>query len=69
MTIEQYVADINANFDRRVEICKRGYARIFNKTTLVGEALRKYCIDWMLWEVQIDDQINLVPLEDALARI
>ena len=68
-TLEQYVADINAKFDRRVEVCKREYARISNKTTLVGEALRKYCRDWMLWEVQFDDQMNLVPLEDALARI
>lgn len=68
-TLEQYIADINAKFDRRVEICKREYARISSKTTLVGEALKKYCRDKMLWEVQFDDQMNLVPLEDALARI
>lgn len=67
-TLEQYIADINANFDRRVEVCKREYARISGKTTLVGEALRKYCRDQMLWEVQFDEQ-DLVPLEDALARI
>ena len=68
-TLEQYVGDINAKFDRRVEVCKREYARISNKTTLVGEALRKYCRDNMLWKVQFNDQMNLVPLEDALARI
>ena len=68
-SLEEYIADINTIFDQRVKDCKREYEKISNKMTLVGEALKKYCRDEMLWEVKFDSQMNLVPLEYALAQI
>lgn len=68
-TLEQCIADINTIFDQRVKDCKREYEKISNKMSLVGEALKKYCRDEMLWEVKFDDQLNLISLEDALVQI
>lgn len=66
-TPEQILADVNKKFDERVKTCKKEYEKISKHTTLVGEDLRKYCRDWMLHEVQFDDNCNLIPLEQALA--
>lgn len=69
LTLEQYIDSINKCLDVRVETCKKEYEKISNKTTLVGEDLRKYCRDWMLWEVKFDNHCNLIPLDKALEMI
>lgn len=69
LTLEQYIDYINKCLDGRVETCKKEYEKISNKTTLVGEDLRKYCRDWMLWEVKFDNHWNLIPLDNALEMI
>ena len=69
MTLEQYIDFINKCLDCRVETCKKEYEKISHKTTLVGEDLRKYCRDWMLWEVKFDNHCNLIPLDKALEMI
>jgi len=68
-TLEQYIDFINKCLDSRVETCKKEYEKISNKTTLVGEDLRKYCRDWLLWEVRFDNNCNLIPLDKALEMI
>lgn len=68
-TPEQILEDVNKKFDERVKTCKKEYERISNKTTLEGKELRKYCRDWMLHEVQFDDNCNLIPLEQALETL
>jgi len=68
-TPEQILEDINKNFDERVKTCKKEYERISKKTTLTGPDLRKYCRDWMLHEVQFDNDLNLIPLEEALVKL
>lgn len=68
-TPEQILEDVNKKFDERVKTCKKEYERISKKTTLVGEDLRKYCRDWMMHEVQFDDDMNLIPLEEALIKL
>ena len=69
MTLEQYVDFINKCLDSRVKTCKKEYEKISHKTTLVGEDLRKYCRDWLLWEVRFDNNCNLIPLDKALEMI
>ena len=69
LTLEQYIDFIGKCFDSRVETCKKEYEKISHKTTLVGEDLRKYCRDWMLWEVKFDNHWNLIPLDKALEMI
>lgn len=69
LTLEQYVGKINAAFDRRIEGCKKDYQKILEKTTLVGDDLRKYCKGQLMWEVLFDEKSNLVPLENAIAYI
>lgn len=69
LTLEQYIDVFNKCFDSRVETCKKEYEKISHKTTLVGEDLRKYCHNWMLWEIKFDDQCNLIPLDKALEMI
>ena len=69
LTLEQYIDFINKCLDNRVETCKKEYEKIRYKTTLVGEDLRKYCRDWMLWEVKFDNHWNLIPLDKALEMI
>ena len=69
MTLEQYIDFINKCLDSRVETCKKEYEKISDKTTLVGEDLRKYCRDWMFWEVKFDNHCNLIPLNKALEMI
>lgn len=68
-TLEQFLADIDKRFDKRIAYAKKAYARIATKTTLTGKALRDYCSDYMLLEVRFDDKCNLIPLEDVLAEI
>ena len=68
-TREQILKEVNANFDHRVETCKKEYEKISKKTTLIGKELRKYCRNWLLWEVQFDDELNLIPLEKALEKL
>lgn len=69
LTLEQYVGKINAAFDRRIETCKKEYQKISEKTTLVGDDLRKYCHDHLMWDVRFDEKSNLLPLENAIAYI
>jgi hypothetical protein len=69
LTLEQYIDSISKFLDSRVETCKKEYEKISHKTTLVGEDLRKYCRDWMLWEVKFDNHCNLIPLDKALEMI
>lgn len=69
ITLEQYINTINKCLDSRVETCKKEYEKISHKTTLVGEDLKKYCRDWMLWEVKFDNHCNLIPLDRALEMI
>ena len=69
LTLEQYINEENTYFDNRIKTCKEEYEKISNKTTLVGEDLRKYCHDWMLWEIRFDDQCNLILLDKALEMI
>lgn len=69
LTLEQYIDYINKCLDSRIETCKKEYEKIVTKTTLVGEDLRKYCRDWMLWEVKFDNHCNLIPLNKALEMI
>jgi len=66
-TPEQILEEVNKTFDNRIKECKKSYEKISSKTTLTGEDLRKYCKDWMLWEVQFNHEGNLIPLEEALA--
>ena len=65
-TLEQYINDINKEFDKRIELCKKEYAIIATKTTLVGKDLRDYCREYSLWEIRFDKNLNLIPLEIAL---
>lgn len=69
LTLEQYIDFINKCLDNRIETCKKEYEKISHKTTLVGEDLRKYCRDWMFWEVRFDNHCNLIPLDKALEMI
>ena len=69
LTLEQYINEENTYFDNRIKICKEEYEKISNKTTLVGEDLRKYCCDWMFWEVKFDNNCNLIPLDKTLEMI
>ena len=69
ITLEQYIDTISKCLDSRVETCKKEYEKISHKTALVGEDLRKYCRDWMLWEVKFDNDCNLIPLDKALEMI
>jgi hypothetical protein len=69
LTLEQYIDYINKCLDSRIETCKKEYEKISHKTTLVGEDLRKYCRDWMFWEVKFDNHCNLIPLDKALEMI
>ena len=68
-SLEQFLKDIDSNFDKRIADAKKSYAKIAKKTTLVGEELRKYCRDWMLWEVKFDSDSNLIPLEQVLKNL
>lgn len=68
-SMEQCLADIDKGFDLRIKAAYKEYAKIATKTTLVGEDLRKYCRDLMLWEVKFDDNLNLIPLEEAIKQI
>lgn len=68
-SMEQCLADIDKGFDLRIKAAYKEYAKIATKTTLVGEDLRKYCRDWMLWEVKFDDNLNLIPLEVAIKHL
>ena len=68
-SMEQCLADIDESFDLRIKAAYKEYAKIATKTTLVGEDLRKYCRDLMLWEVKFDDNLNLIPLEVAIKQI
>ena len=68
-TPEQILEDVEERFDYRVRNCQKEYERIAKKTTLIGEELRKYCRDLMLYEVRFDDKCNLIPLEEALAML
>ena len=68
-SMEQCLADIDKGFDLRIKSAYKEYAKIATKTTLVGEDLRKYCRDWMLWEVKFDDNLNLIPLEVAIKQL
>lgn len=68
-TPEQILEEANARFDERIEICKRAYEKVSKKTTLVGKDLRKYCRDFMLWEVKFDTDGNLIPMEEAIALL
>ena len=68
-SMEQCLADIDEGFDLRIKAAYKEYAKIATKTTLVGEDLRKYCRDWMLWEVKFDDNLNLIPLEEAIKQL
>ena len=67
-TLEQYIDFINKCFDERIETCKKEYNKI-SKTTLVGEDLRKYCRDWMMWEVKFDENGILLPIDKALEML
>ena len=58
LTLEQYVGKINTAFDRRIEGCKKDYQKILEKTTLVGDDLRKYCRDQLMWDVLFDEKSN-----------
>jgi len=69
LTLEQYVGKINAAFDIRIEACKKAYQKLLEKTTLVGDDLRKYCRDFLTWDVRFDEKSNLLPLEDTIAYI
>ena len=68
-SMEQCLADIDEGFDLRIKAAYKEYAKIATKTTLVGEDLRKYCRDLMLWEVKFDDNLNLIPLEVAIKQL
>lgn len=68
-TLEQYIDNINKCLDSRIETCKKEYEKISNKTTLMGEDLKKYCRDYMFWEVKFDNHYNLIPLDKALEMI
>lgn len=68
-SMEQCLADIDKSFDARIKATYKAYGKIATKTTLVGEDLRKYCRDWMLWEVKFDDSLNLIPLEEAIKQL
>lgn len=68
-TLEQYLAEIDHNFDLRIKAAKKEYEKIAKKTTLVGEELRKYCREWLLWEVKFDDNNNLVPLAQVMNEL
>lgn len=68
-TFEQYLADIDHNFDLRVKAAKGEYAALASKTTLEGEDLRAYCRDNMFWEVKFDNDLNLIPLECVLNEL
>ena len=68
-SMEQCLVDIDKGFDLRIKAAYKEYAKIATKTTLVGEDLRKYCREWMLWEVKFDDNLNLIPLEVAIKQI
>ena len=68
-TPEQILEEVNAGFDYRVRTCQKEYEKIAKKITLVGEDLRKYCKDYMLWEVKFDTDGNLIPLEEALIML
>ena len=67
-TLEQYIDNINKCFDERIETCKKEYGKI-SKITLVGEDLRKYCRDWMMWEVKFDENGILLPIDKALEML
>lgn len=69
LTLEQYIDFINKCVDSRIETCKKEYEKISHKTTLMGEDLRKYWHDWLLWEVRFDNHCNLIPLDKALEMI
>ena len=69
MSLEETIERANMEIDERVATCRKEYAKIAAKTTLVGKGLYLYCKDWMLWEVRFDDYLNLVPLEKALEMI
>ena len=60
-SLEQYLEDIDKRFNERIENTRKAYERISRRTTLEGEELRDYCREWMLWEVRLDDNGELVP--------
>ena len=66
---EQILAEIDANFDVRIKAAQKEYATIAKETTLEGEDLREYCHDNLLWEVQFDNDLNLIPLEEVIRQI
>ena len=68
-TLEHYIDNINKDFDKRRENCKKEYEKIATKTTLVGKDLYDYCHNLLLWEVCFNNNWTLVPLEEALDRI
>lgn len=68
-SMEQCLADIDEGFDARIKTAYKEYAKIAAKTTLAGEDLRKYCREWMLWEVKFDDNLNLIPLEEVIKQL
>lgn len=68
-SLVQCLAAIDEGFDARIKAAYKEYAKIATKTTLVGEDLRKYCRERMLWEVKFDDGLNLIPLEEAIEQI
>ena len=68
-TPKQLLDDVNKKFDERIKNCKKEYEKISKKTTLVGKALYDYCRDWILWEVKFDNELNLIPMEEAIATL
>ena len=68
-SFEQYLKDIDDKFDKRIDETKRSYDKISKKTTLIGEDLRKYCRDCMLWEVRFDEYGKLIPLQDVIKEL
>ena len=74
ISLEQYIDTINKAFDKRIETCKKDYAKISSKTTLEGEDLYKYCRDSLTWEIKFDidydnKEYKLIPLEKALEML
>ena len=66
ISLEQYLEEIDGNFNKRIEEAKKSYAYIARKTTLTGNELREYCCNLLLCEIKFDDSGELIPLEEVI---
>lgn len=72
-TIEQFLADIDKEYDIRAKLAKKSYEEL--KRVLAkhndwsADEIKQYCRDYMLWDVKFDRNSNPIPLQIILKNI